>query len=104
MSNFDEREKSYERKFQNDQELAFKIKSRRNRIVGHWAASLLGKQGAEADRYAGEIVALELGKQGEEHIVERLVADLGPKGVDRYRILAQMEAASAQAKKELGAP
>lgn len=104
MSGFDEREQTFERKFQRDQEFAFKVKSRRNKIVGHWAASLLGKQGAEADAYAAEIVAAELGKQGEEHVVAKLVADLAVKGIDRHRVTAELEKAMEQAKVELGAP
>jgi hypothetical protein len=104
MSSFDEREKSFERKYQQDQEFAFKVKSRRNRIAGHWAAGLLGKQGAEADAYAAEIVAAELGKQGEEHVIAKLATDLAAKGIDRARVMAELEKAFQQAKQELGAP
>lgn len=104
MSSFDEREKGYERKFQQDQEFAFKVKSRRNRIAGHWAASVLGKQGADADAYAASIVAAEFEKHGDEHVIEKLVADLAPKGIDRYRVLEELDKALAQAKVELGAP
>ena len=104
MSNLDEREKNFERRFELDQEFAFKVKSRRNKIVGHWAASILGKQGEAGDSYAAEVVAAELGKHGEEHVVEKLVRDLAPKGIDRARIMVEIDNATAQAKKELGAP
>jgi hypothetical protein len=104
MSTLDERERDFERKFQQDQEFAFKVKSRRNRIAGHWAAGVLGKEGAEADAYAASIVATELEKHGEEHVVAKLIADLAVKGVDRYRIENELEKAMAQARRELGAP
>jgi len=104
MSGFDDREQSFERKYQNDQEFAFKVKSRRNKIAGHWAAELLGKKGADADAYAADVVAAEFGKQGEEHVIEKLVKDLAPKGIDRARVVAQLEKALQQAKVELGAP
>lgn len=104
MSSFDEREKSFERKYQQDQEFAFKVKSRRNRIVGRWAASLLGKDGAEAEAYAASIVAAELEQHGEEHVVALLAADLAVKGIDRRRILGELEKAAQQARDELGAP
>lgn len=104
MSSFDEREQSFERKYQQDEEFAFKVKSRRNRIAGHWAAGLLGKQGADADAYAAAVVAAEFGKGGEEHVIAKLVTDLTPKGVDRPRVVAELEKALDQAKKELGAP
>jgi hypothetical protein len=104
MSNFDDREKGFERKFQQDQEFAFKVKARRNRIVGRWAAGLLGKEGGEAEAYVAAIVAAELEQHGEEHVVARLVADLEPKGIDRYRIMSELEQAAAQAREQLGAP
>jgi hypothetical protein len=104
MSSFDEREQSFERKYQNDQEFAFKVKSRRNRIAGHWAAGLLGKSGTEADAYAAAIVAAEFGKDGEEKVIAKLTGDLAGNGIDRHRVVAELEKALAQAKQELGAP
>jgi hypothetical protein len=104
MSSFDEREQSFERKYQNDQEFAFKVKSRRNKIAGSWAAALLGKQGAEADDYVSSVVAAELGKQGEENVIAKLTTDLAAKGIDRHRVVAELEKAVHQAKIELGAP
>ena len=104
MSSFDEREQSFERKYQHDQEFAFKVRSRRNRIAGHWAAALLGKTGADADTYAADVVSAEFGKQGEEHVIEKLVNDLSAKGIDRARVVAELEKAFGQAKSELGAP
>ena len=50
------------------------------------------------------MVAAEFGKQGEEHVIEKLVKDLAPKGIDRARVVAQLEKALQQAKVELGAP
>ena len=103
MSTFDEREKSFERRFELDQEIAFKVKARRNKIIGHWAASILGKQGADADAYANQLVSAELEKHGEEHVVAKLIADLAPKGFDRPRVIAELDNAAAQAKKEITA-
>lgn len=104
MSSFDEREQGFERKYQHDQEFAFKVRSRRNRIAGHWAATLLGKAGADADAYAASVVAAEFGKEGEEHVIAKLVADLAAKGIDRHRVVAELEKAMEQAKAELGSP
>jgi hypothetical protein len=104
MTGFDEREKGFERKFQQDQEFAFKVRSRRNRLVARWAADLLGKTGADADAYIASIVSAELQHHGEEQVVAKLVADLAAKGIDRYRIMNEMEAANEKARVELGAP
>ena len=35
---FDEREKGYEAKFKLDEELNFKIRARRNKLLGYWLA------------------------------------------------------------------
>ncbi|MGH7090354.1 MAG: ATPase inhibitor subunit zeta, partial [Stellaceae bacterium] len=51
---FDDREKAFERKFERDQELAFKVRARRRRLLGLWAARQLGLSGAAAQSYADE--------------------------------------------------
>ncbi|MGH6991129.1 MAG: DUF1476 domain-containing protein [Stellaceae bacterium] len=104
MSDFDEREKGFERKFQHDQEFAFKVKSRRNRIVARWAAGMLGQEGAEAEAYVAAIVTAELQHHGDEQVVAKVVADLAPKGIDRFRIMTEFDNAEKQAQTELGAP
>ena len=43
MSSFDDRKKSFEKKFANDQELQFKLSAKRNKYLGSWAAQMLRK-------------------------------------------------------------
>ena len=71
MSTFDEREKAFERKFEHDQELQFKANSRRNKLLGLWAAGLMGKTGDAAESYAREIVVADLEKPGHQDVVDR---------------------------------
>jgi hypothetical protein len=52
MTTFDDREKAFEKKYEHDQELQFKVNTRRNKLLGLWAAGLLGKSGADAEAYA----------------------------------------------------
>ena len=52
MTTFNDREKSFEKKFEKDQELQFKVNARRNKLLGLWAAGLMGKSGADAEAYA----------------------------------------------------
>ncbi|SVC36163.1 uncharacterized protein METZ01_LOCUS289017, partial [marine metagenome] len=42
MTQFDDREKSFEKKFAHDEELQFKIEARRNKYLGQWASKILG--------------------------------------------------------------
>jgi hypothetical protein len=81
MTIFEDREKGQEQKFQHDQELAFKIKARRNRLLGYWAAERLGMRDNAAGAYAEEIVAADFQKPGDDDIVEKVLGDLSAKGV-----------------------
>ena len=56
MSNFKDREKSFENKFAHDQEMQFRVTARRNRLLGEWAAGLMGLTAEETDAYAKAVV------------------------------------------------
>ena len=56
MSTFDQRQEGFEKKFAHDEELRFKATARRNKLLGLWAAELLGKTGADAEAYAKSVV------------------------------------------------
>ena len=79
MAVFDERERAFESRFQHDQDLQFKVKARRNRLLGLWAAERMGLAGEAAQAYAKEIVDAEFAG-GDRHIVEKICADLNAKG------------------------
>ena len=76
MTTFNDREKAFENKFAHDEEMQFKAAARRNRLLGLWAASLLGKTGAEADAYAMEVVRADFIEIGHDDVVRKLVTDL----------------------------
>jgi len=77
MTTFDEREQAFEAKFAHDEEMQFKARARRNKLVGLWAAELLGKTGSAAKDYAQSIVAADLEEAGHEDVVRKLTGDLG---------------------------
>ena len=60
MTTFDEREKGFEKKFAHDQNLKFKAESRRNRLIGHWAAEKLGITGDDVAAYAKTVIKADL--------------------------------------------
>ena len=62
MTTFDDREKAFEKKFEHDQDLQFKATARKNKLLGLWAAGLMGKSGADAEAYAKEIVVAAVDK------------------------------------------
>ena len=79
MQSFSEREKDFEARFKHDQELQFKVKARRNRMLGLWAAERMGLAADAADAYAKEVIDAEF-HGGDSHVVDKVVADLAAKG------------------------
>ncbi|MGD9476613.1 UNVERIFIED_ORG: DUF1476 domain-containing protein [Roseateles sp. XES5] len=83
MSSMQDREKAFEAKFALDEELRFKAEARRNKLVGLWAAGLLGKTGDAADAYAKDVVAADFEEVGHEDVVRKVKADFDAGGVVR---------------------
>ncbi len=106
VSGFDEREKGFERKFEHDQELAFKIRSRRNKLVGLWAAEQLGLGGEAAETYAKNLVAAGMARPGDEAIAAKLAADFAAKGVriDDAHIRREILRCAGEAERDFAAP
>ena len=75
MASFDDREKGFESKYKLDEELRFKAMARRNKLLGLWAADLMGITGADADEYAKEVVKSDFEKPGDEDVLEKLLQD-----------------------------
>jgi hypothetical protein len=93
---FDKREEGFEKQFAHDEELRFKAMARRNKMLGLWAAGLLGKSGADAEAYAKEVVLAEFEEGGDEAIVRKLGKDLSGK-TSEQQIREQMNTLLAQA-------
>ena len=92
MTGFDDREQSFENKFKHDKELEFKATSRRNKLLGLWAANLLGIHGTDAETYAKTIIAADLKAPGDQDVVDKLLSDFKERGVDisEHRLRKQM--------------
>lgn len=82
MTQFDDRERAYEKKFAMDQEIAFKAAARRNKLLGLWAAELMGLDEATALVYAQDVVRADLEEPGDEDVFRKVRADFDAKGVD----------------------
>ena len=78
---FRRREKSYEAKYKLEEEQRFKIASRRNRLLGLWAAEQMGLARPEGDAYARDVVAVDLNEPGVGDVVAKVVKDLHRHGV-----------------------
>ena len=79
MTTFDDRENAFEAKFAHDSEMQFRAEARRNKLLGLWAAALLGKTDDAASAYAIEVVSADFEEAGDEDVVRKVVADLAGK-------------------------
>ena len=102
MNKFDEREKSFEKKFQMDEELQFKIAARSNKYLGEWAGSKLGKNEEEKKNYIQEIIKSDLEEAGQEDVFRKIKKDFEVASVnlEEKEIRSQMEKALLRAKED----
>ena len=82
MTTFDDRERAFESKFAHDEELRFRVIARRNRLLGQWAAKLMGLSDAEADAYAKDVIRADFEEAGDEDVIRKVIGDLTGAGVD----------------------
>lgn len=83
MSSMNDREKAFENRFVHDEQLKFRAISRRNKLLGLWAAEKMGKTGDEASRYAIEVVKADMEEAGEEDVFRKIRRDFDAAGVDQ---------------------
>ena len=83
MSGFDERESAFEGQYAHDQEMEFKAVARRNKLLGLWAAELMGIEGEEAEAYAKEVVLSDFEEAGHEDVFRKIRGDFDARGVER---------------------
>ena len=81
MTGFNDREKSFEKKFAMDEELKFRAEARRNKLLAQWAAEKLGLSGAAVDDYVKAVRKADLAEKGDEDLFRKLRKDLDDKGV-----------------------
>ena len=102
MNKFDEREKSFEKKFAKDQELQFKVAARSNKYLAEWAGSKLGKNDEERKNYIQEIIKADMEESGNEDVFRKIKSDfkMASFSIDDTEIREQMEKALLRAKED----
>jgi len=100
MTTFDDRKNAFEAKFAHDTEMQFKAEARRNKLLGLWAAGLMGKPADEAAEYAKEVIRSDFQEAGDDDVFRKIKADLGARAEDAT-IRAKMAELMAVAKGQL---
>jgi hypothetical protein len=103
MTTFDDREQAFENKFAHDQEIEFKATARRNRMLGLWAAGLMGLEGAHLEDYAQAVVKSEVDQPGDEDVLRKVWKDLSASGakVTEGAVQAKMQELMAIARDQI---
>jgi hypothetical protein len=103
MTTFDDRERAFENMYARDQDMQFRIVARRNRLLGHWAASLMGLTEVEAEAYAKDVIRSDFEEAGDEDVIRKLLGDLTSAGVecDESRIREALEHKTVEARRQL---
>ncbi|WP_085901409.1 DUF1476 domain-containing protein [Kiloniella majae] len=103
MTNISDREKAFEDKYQHDEELRFKTEARRNKLLGLWAADLMGLTGDAAEEYAKTVVKADLIEPGDEDVKQKVLKDFQSRNVDKsiHQLERQMAELMEEAKKQL---
>ena len=105
MSNFDERERGYEAKFAHDEDVEFRANARRNRLLGQWAAELMGLEGDHRDEYAKAVVKSDFELPGDEDVLKKVAQDLKGAGLatSESEVRRKMDELLAQAREQVKA-
>jgi hypothetical protein len=100
MSSFDEREKSFEKKFAHDEELQFKISARRNKYIGEWASKILGYNSDQEKEYIQSVIKADFAEAGDEDVFRKVKEDLKDHNISDEDIRNKMDVLNEKAKSE----
>ena len=105
MTSFGEREKAFEAKYKNDQELQFRVVNRRNKLLGLWAARQMGLDGVAAELYAKEVVAADFEKPGHDDVIAKIMSDFSARGTDvsEHKLRRQLDELHGEAMSQIQA-
>ena len=100
MSTFNEREKSFEKKFAHDEELQFKVSARKNKYLGQWASQILRYNSDQEKEYIQSVIRADLAEEGIEDLVKKLKLDLADHNIPEEEIRKKIEEFNETAKSE----
>ena len=101
MNNFNDREKGFERKFVNDQEVEFKISAKRNKLLATWVANILKVNEEQKKIYIAEVIKSDFQEAGDEDVFKKIKKDLEGKNIQDTEIRQKMSEFLETAKKEI---
>jgi hypothetical protein len=103
MVDFRDRERAEEAKFALDEETAFRVLARRNRLLGQWAAVRMELTPEESEAYGKAVVHAEFEEGGDEAVIRKVLGDLIAAGcdVDEASVRTALDEKSVEARRQL---
>ena len=100
MSSFDEREKSFEKKFAHDEELQFKVSARRNKYIGEWVSQIFGYNQDQEKEYIQSVIKADFAEAGDNDVFRKVKKDLKDQNITDEEIRKKMDELNEKAKKD----
>ena len=100
MSSFDDREKSFEKKFAHDEELQFKISARRNKYLGQWVSQILSYDQEKEKEYIQSVIKADFEEAGDDDVFRKLKADLADHNISDEDLRKKMNELNEKAKSD----
>ncbi len=98
MSSFEDRKKSFEKKFAHDQELQFKVSARRNKYLGEWASQILGYNSDQEKEYIQSVIKADFAEAGDQDVFRKIKDDLKAKNISDEELRKKMDELNEKAK------
>ena len=100
MSSFEDRKKSFEKKFAHDEELQFKVSARRNKYIGEWASKILGYNIDQEKDYIQSVIKADFAEAGDEDVFRKVKDDLKNHNISDENIRKKMDELNEKAKSD----
>ena len=98
MSSFEDRKKSFEKKFAHDQELQFKVSAKRNKYIGEWVSEILGYNSDQEKEYIQSVIKADFAEAGDEDVFRKIKEDLKEKNISDEELRKKMDELNEKAK------
>ena len=80
---FDDKKKQFEKQVELDSEKKFKVASKRNKLLGQWAAKMMGiEDNTLIENYIEEIIEADFIKPGSDDVLEKIDTDFKNKNLE----------------------
>ena len=98
MSSFEDRKKSFEKKFAHDQELQFKVSARRNKYLGEWVSQILDYNSDQEKEYIQSVIKADFAEAGDEDVFRKIKEDLKDKNMSDEELRKKMDELNEKSK------